>query len=70
MMRDADRPVVVTNDRVPLGEVEVRRGERVFATDGAIGRVRGLVIHPDDHGVTHVLLTKAISGAKRGLPSP
>ena len=29
MMRDVDRPVVVTNDRVPLGEVEVRRGEHV-----------------------------------------
>jgi hypothetical protein len=41
---------------VPLGEVVVRRGEHVFATDGAIGRVQGLVIHPGDHGVTHVLL--------------
>lgn len=51
-----DPPQVITNDRVPLGEVEVRRGEHVFATDGAIGRVRGLVIHPGDHCVTHVLL--------------
>ena len=66
MMRDVDRPVVVTNDRVPLGEVEVRRGEHVFATDGEIGRVRGLVIHPDDHGVTHVLLDEGhLWGQKR-----
>jgi sporulation protein YlmC with PRC-barrel domain len=65
-MRVADRPVVVTNDRVPLGEVEVRRGEHVFATDGAIGRVRGLVIHPDDHCVTHVLLDEGhLWGQKR-----
>jgi hypothetical protein len=56
MMRGAERPVVVTNDRVPLGEVEVRRGDHVYATDGAIGRVQGLVIHPGDHCVTHVLL--------------
>ncbi len=66
MMRDADRPVVVTTDRVPLGEVEVRRGEHVFATDGAIGRVRGLVIHPGDHCVTHVLLDEGhLWGQKR-----
>ena len=66
MMRDVDRPVVVTNDRVPLGEVEVRRGEHVFATDGEIGRVRGLVIHPDDHCVTHVLLDEGhLWGQKR-----
>jgi sporulation protein YlmC with PRC-barrel domain len=47
---------VVTKDRVPMGEVEVRRGDHVHATDGAIGRVQGLVVHPGDHCVTHVLL--------------
>jgi sporulation protein YlmC with PRC-barrel domain len=51
-----EAPVFITHDRVPLGEVEVRRGDHVFATDGAIGRVQGLVIHPGDHCVTHVLL--------------
>jgi hypothetical protein len=66
MMRDPDRPLVVTNDRVPLGEVEVRRGDHVFATDGAIGRVQGLVIHPGDHCVTHVLLDEGhLWGQKR-----
>jgi PRC-barrel domain len=49
-------PQVVTNDCVPTGEVEVHRGDRVHATDGAIGRVQGLVVHPGDHCVTHVLL--------------
>jgi sporulation protein YlmC with PRC-barrel domain len=43
-------------DTVPLGEVEVRRGEHVHATDGNIGRVQGLVIDPRSHHVTHVLL--------------
>jgi hypothetical protein len=46
----------VTYDRIPVGEVQVRRGDHVHATDGAIGRVRGLVIDPSDHNVTHVLL--------------
>jgi sporulation protein YlmC with PRC-barrel domain len=47
---------MVTYDSVPLGEVQVRRGDHVHATDGEIGLVEGLVIDPDDHHVTHVLL--------------
>lgn len=58
------QPVVY--DRVPLGEVEVRRGEHVHATDGTIGRVQGLVIDPADHHVTHVLLDEGhLWGQKR-----
>jgi sporulation protein YlmC with PRC-barrel domain len=49
-------PKTVTHDRVPVGEVQVRRGEHVHATDGAIGRVQGLVVDRADHHVTHVLL--------------
>jgi sporulation protein YlmC with PRC-barrel domain len=49
-------PVAVTYDKVPLGEVAVRRGERVHATDGEIGRVQGLIIDARDQHVTHVLL--------------
>jgi sporulation protein YlmC with PRC-barrel domain len=50
-------PPLIT-DAVPLGEVAVRRGEHVHATDGEIGRVQGLVIEPDNHQVTHVLLQR------------
>lgn len=46
----------ILTDRVPLGEVEVRRGDHVHATDGWIGSAQGLVIDPKDHHVTHVLL--------------
>ena len=41
-------PQVVATDSVPLGEVEIRRGESVQATDGDIGRVQGLVIDPGE----------------------
>jgi sporulation protein YlmC with PRC-barrel domain len=57
---------MVTNVVVPGGEVLVRRGEPVHATDGAIGKVKGLVIHPGDHCVTHVLLDEGhLWGQKR-----
>jgi sporulation protein YlmC with PRC-barrel domain len=47
---------LTTYDNVPLGEVEVRRGDDVHATDGTIGRVHGLVIDPQNYHVTHFLL--------------
>jgi hypothetical protein len=49
-------PEAVTYDKVPLGDVEVRRGQPVITTDGSIGRVQGLVIERTDYHVTHVLL--------------
>jgi hypothetical protein len=49
-------PEAVTYDKVPLGDVEVRRGQHVITTDGPVGRVQGLVIDRSDYHVTHVLL--------------
>ncbi len=46
----------VTVDTVPLGEVPIRRGVHVHATDGEIGLVEGLVVDAASHQVTHVLL--------------
>jgi hypothetical protein len=63
-------PVVLIDDRVPAGEVEVRRGEHVHATDGDIGRVQGLVIDPKDHHVTHVLLEQGHLWGKREITIP
>jgi hypothetical protein len=51
----ARSPKAIIADALPLGEVAVRRGQAVHATDGDIGRVQGLVVNADHH-VTHVLL--------------
>ncbi|HLW95053.1 MAG TPA: hypothetical protein VKS25_06735 [Solirubrobacteraceae bacterium] len=59
----------VFQDRVPLGEVSVRRGEEVKATDGGIGRVRGLVIDADHH-VTHFLLEEGHLWGKKVVAIP
>jgi sporulation protein YlmC with PRC-barrel domain len=59
-------PRVMMFDRVPEGEVQVCRGDRVHTTDGAIGRVQGLLVDPSDDHVTHVLLDEGhLWGAKR-----
>lgn len=63
-------PQLVTRDRVPVGEVEVRRGEHVHATDGSIGRVQGLIIDRADHTVTHVLLDEGHLWGKKEVAIP
>lgn len=59
----------VTYDRVPAGEVQLRRGERVHAADGDIGRVQGLVAAPDHH-VTHILLTEGHLWSRKEVAVP
>jgi hypothetical protein len=60
----------VTYDTIPLGEVEVRRGDHVHATDGDIGQVQGLVIEPGSHGVTHVLLKEGHLWGRKEVAIP
>lgn len=63
-------PQTVTYDTVPLGEVAVRRGEHVHATDGDIGRVQGLVIEAREHHVTHVLLQEGHLWGRKEVAIP
>ena len=63
-------PAPIVTDRVPVGDVEVRRGEHVAATDGPIGRVQGLVVDLADHQVTHVLLDEGHLWGKKRVAIP
>jgi uncharacterized protein YrrD len=53
-----------------VGEVEMRRGDHVRATDGSIGRVQGLVVDPSDHHMTHVLLDEGHLWGKKEVAIP
>jgi sporulation protein YlmC with PRC-barrel domain len=57
-------------DRVPLGDVEVRHGDAVHASDGWIGSVQGLVIDPTDQHVTHVLLQEGHFWGRKQVAIP
>jgi sporulation protein YlmC with PRC-barrel domain len=61
---------LVTTDTVPLGEVEISRGQPVQATDGDIGHVQGLVIDPGSHHVTHVLLQEGHLWGRKQVAIP
>jgi hypothetical protein len=58
-----------TYSSLPPDEVGVRRGKRVYATDGEIGRVEGLVIDRGNHHVSHVLLQEGMCSATGKWPS-
>jgi sporulation protein YlmC with PRC-barrel domain len=60
----------ISHDTLPLGEVAVRRGEPVHALDGEIGRVQGLVIQPENHHVTHVLLQEGHIWGRKEVAIP
>jgi sporulation protein YlmC with PRC-barrel domain len=63
-------PQVIVTDAVPLGEVEVSRGQPVRATDGDIGHVQGLVIDPGSRHVTHVLLQEGHLWGRKEVAIP
>ena len=60
----------VTRHSVPLGEVEISRGEPVRASDGDIGWVQGLIIDPGNHHVTHVLLQEGHLWGRKEVAIP
>jgi sporulation protein YlmC with PRC-barrel domain len=66
----ADVPYTITYDTVPAGEVEIRRGDSVQATDGDIGKVQGLVIDPATGHVTHVLLQEGHLWGRKDVAIP
>lgn len=55
---------------LPPGQLDVRRNKRVYATDGEIGRVEGLVIDPGTHHVSHVLLQEGHLSGRRHVAVP
>ncbi len=61
---------VVVEDVVPLGDVDVERGERVHALDGEIGQVQGFLVDPSDKHVTHVLLQEGHLWGRKEVSIP
>ena len=60
----------ILQDVVPLGEADVNRGDPVHALDGEIGRVHGLLVDPDHHRVTHVLLEEGHLWGRKKVSIP
>jgi len=55
---------------IPPGELAVRRGTRVEATDGPIGRVEEFVVEPADGPITHLVLRKGHPWGQKQVTIP
>jgi sporulation protein YlmC with PRC-barrel domain len=67
---DYDPNVSMTYDRVPKGEVEIRRASEVMSADGhRLGHVDGFLVDSDDH-ITHVVLERGHLWGRRDVTIP
>jgi sporulation protein YlmC with PRC-barrel domain len=66
----AMQPVEVEHEMIPQGELALRRGARVVATDGQIGRVDGVLVDPNTEDVTHLVLREGHLWATRDIAIP
>jgi sporulation protein YlmC with PRC-barrel domain len=65
-----DSDVAVVYDRVPKGEVEVRRASTVQSADGHfLGQVDGFLVDSEDH-ITHVVLERGHLWGRREVTIP
>ena len=63
-------PEEIVYEKVPVGDIQIHRGDRVHARDGDIGKVQGLVVDPRDSHVTHVLLEQGHLWGKKEVSIP
>ena len=65
-----DSPVSMSYDRVPKGEVEVRRASAVISADGhSLGEVDGFVVDADEH-ITHFVLERGHLWGRKEVTIP
>ena len=65
-------PEVMTlvHEKIPAGEVKIRRGTAVHAVDGRIGRVDELMIEKETGGITHLVLEEGHLWGKKTVSIP
>jgi hypothetical protein len=67
---DLDPHVMITYDRIPLGEVEIRRASSVTSADGHhLGHVDGFVLD-DEQRIAHVVLEHGHLWGRREVVIP
>jgi sporulation protein YlmC with PRC-barrel domain len=60
----------VEHERVPPGELAVRRGTRVAATDGRVGRVDEFLVDPANEYITHLILREGHLWGQKDVTIP
>jgi sporulation protein YlmC with PRC-barrel domain len=67
---DGTIQVPVEHLQVPPGELVVRRGTRVEATDGYVGKVDEFVVNPENGHITHLVMREGHLWGKKDVIIP
>ena len=60
----------VKHEHIPPGELAVRRGARVEATDGHVGRVDEFLVNPSNGHITHLVLREGHLWGQKDVAIP
>jgi sporulation protein YlmC with PRC-barrel domain len=60
----------VEHQQIPPGELAVRRGTRVEATDGYVGHVDEFVVNPENSHITHLVMREGHLWGKKDVIIP
>lgn len=67
---ESKRYITVEHERVPPGELAVRRGAQVEASDGRIGRVDEFLVDPRDEHITHLIMREGHLWGQKDISIP
>ncbi len=64
------RRIPLEHERIPVGELAVRRGARVEASDGHIGHVDGFLVDENSEHITHLVLREGHLWGQKDVTIP
>lgn len=63
-------PMPLEHERIPIGEIAIRRGTPVKATDGNAGKVDEFLVDPEDDVITHLVLREGHLWGQKDVTIP
>lgn len=63
-------PMPLEHEHIPAGEVVIRRGTSVKATDGDVGKVDEFLVDPENDAITHLVLREGHLWGKKDVTIP
>jgi sporulation protein YlmC with PRC-barrel domain len=63
-------PVPFEHEHIPAGEIAIRRGTPVEATDGEVGKVDEFLVDPENDVITHLVLREGHLWGKKDVTIP
>jgi sporulation protein YlmC with PRC-barrel domain len=63
-------PMPIEREKIPAGEILIRRGTMVEATDGSVGRVDEFLVDPRNDSISHLVLREGHLWGEKDVTIP